>query len=142
MIRSFLVALTLQFIWLLFGYCHAIAQPFSAPESVATHDMSFELAAYISTTVFVTAILIWGRLEWHASFLVGLIAPIVGIIMGMCFPIHLHILVRLPMPRSWLEPISDFIIQTWTIAAAFFLARSLRSRQYRKVNPSNSCDLK
>lgn len=100
--------------------------------------MTFELFAYIASTVLVAIILIWGRLEWHAAILVGLMAPIVGIIVGTLLPIHAIILARLGVPNDWNERISNFIVQTWTILGAFLLARSLRSKGYRRSSETKN----
>lgn len=95
-------------------------------------DTWFPYVAYFGSTFGVAALLMWGRLEWHAAVLVGLLAPFVGMIMGIAFPIHLFVLKRLHLPLDWLEGISTVVVQTWTLGAAFFLARSLRASGYRQ----------
>jgi hypothetical protein len=87
---------------------------------------------YLLTAVLLTAMFIWGGLEWYAAILLGFIAPIVGLILSFSLSFVVPRIVSTPLLRSESGVPYDFtpiVAQALVIIGSVFLAKEMRKKK-------------
>lgn len=79
---------------------------------------------YIAQIVCVIGILMWGKLEWHAAVLAGIISPVLTLVLSFLIPTFL-----IPLPKGIQITSSLLLAVALVIVGCAFLAISLRKKK-------------
>ena len=81
---------------------------------------------YLAQMVAVAGVLFWGRLEWYAAVLVGLISPAVTFVLAI---ILMHVLPRFPDST----PVSSDLCVAVLLVVAGCVVLAMRLRQQKQA---------
>ena len=81
---------------------------------------------YLVAAAAIAGIMMWGKLEWHASILLGLIGPFVGVVFGIFLSFFFALILPSSIVNTW--PFAVLMSYVPAIVGAYFLARSMRKK--------------